>query len=549
MIKKLPDEIVSKIAAGQVVEDSSSVVKELIENSLDAKATQILVEIQKAGIKSIRVVDNGVGISKKDITLAPMAHTTSKISTLDDLSSIWSFGFRGEALSSVAAMGNLTIKSRTTKDRHGYEVIAKPEQTGKIAPVGMQKGTIVEVIGLFSKIPARKKNIKLQSTENKRLISIVSSLALIHPDISFKLILDNKTCLNLNTETQRERNENVLGKFISDGLVPISYQTEKIRISGFIGTPQLSIKQKTRQFLYVNKRLITNDSLSDHIKSLYGTLLDPRLNPAYLISIDLSPDLVDVNIHPRKEHVNFLTPQIVFEAIDKAIKPKLENKNLTYSFNLSPKMSNKTAFIIKDSVTKWSVKPEKLASDKILQVDNTFLVTQTNSNLLIIDQHAAHERILYEQFLGVFESKSKQLKSNPLKSPVKITLPIVEITILEDNLEVLKRLGFEFTRSNKTFHLSVVPDLYRKHDLHQLISELVNDLRENNKRIDSLSQRTLSYLACRSAIKSGDELTDKEVKNLVTKLYKTKTNYTCPHGRPVLIEIPLSQLHIAFRRK
>ncbi len=232
-----------------------------------------------------------------------------------------------------------------------------------------------------------------------------------------------------------------------------------------------------------------------------------------------------------------------------AVEPKIESKNLKFQFALQQSMSNKTAFVSKDAVSKWSVKPDELSTSPVLQVDNTFLVTQTNNNLLIIDQHAAHERILYEQFIYTFNSKSVKRKVLNLKRPIKVEFPVGEAAILDENIEVLGKLGFSIEKVDGSYLVNKIPDIYSGHSIHQLLSELIEDIANVRSKTDSLTQRTLSFLACRSAIKAGDELSEVESKRLLEKLYRTKTNYTCPHGRPVLIEIPLSQLHIAFRRK
>lgn len=546
-IRKLPPEVITHIAAGQVADKPSSIVKELIENSIDANAKHIYIEIEKSGLKLIRVVDDGMGMSKGDIAQAPLPHTTSKIKQENDLHNIQTYGFRGEALASIGAMGRLVIKSRQMNNSHGYEIEVFKGKLSDIIPTGIKQGTIIEVSNLYDHLPARKKDIKSSKAESADIVDTVLRAAIAHPGIEFSLYMDGKTILKVPVQSLRERIEDLLGDFISGGLIPINASDKGIEITGFVGTPQLAIKQKTRQYLFVNKRSVVNEDISSYIKHLYSTLLDPRLNPAFLVFINLSPDQVDINITPKKDKVTFFTQNELINVISNAIKPKLTTSNHNFEFELSSDMDKKTAFILRDAVSKWSVKPEKLKNKKFIQVDNTFLVTHTNSNLLIIDQHAAHERILYEQLLEVFNNKRHQ--TTKLNKKVKFTLPKNEFELMNRQIDLFSHLGFHITFKDNYVVVNEVPSIFIDRNIGQLLSEAMHDLHSNQFDLDSLSNKTLSFMACKGAIKAGEELTAQECENLLEKLFLTQTNYTCPHGRPVMIEIPLSQLHTAFRRK
>ncbi len=548
-IKILPKDVISKISAGEVVERPSSVVKELVENSLDAKASFIRIELEDAGLTKIMVTDDGEGMVKDDLVISVKPHTTSKLNN-NDIHEIKHLGFRGEALSSIASISKLEIKSKANRSNKGafLEIINSREQN--ISFVGMPTGTSVVVKDLFSNVPVRKKFLRRQTTELKKITDVVTKLALAHPKTGFILSHNGKVIIELReNQKKKDRIRDLLGEDFYFHLMPIKVNGESIELSGYIGTPQISTKSSHRQFLFVNNRPVESNLISSVVKEAYGSLLDPRAYPAFILFIEILPSLIDVNIHPRKEEVKFINKENIAQLLENSIKATLNKYDLTFRKRSTFKTADlQTAFLLKEETTPWSVR--KFSKSEVLQIHDTYLVMQSDEGMMILDQHAAHERILYEQFLEKFETRKKD--TFKLKKPVLFELPVSEAVILEESLDILKKLGFSMEDFGKrSFKVSSVPEIFKTRDIFGLISEFVSDLAMEKKpdSLDEKSRLTISYLSCRSAIKAGDKLSKKERESLIKKLSKTKTNYTCPHGRPVRVEIPKDELERMFKRR
>lgn len=547
-IKILEKDVVNKIAAGEVIERPASVVKELVENSLDAKSSSIKIEIEKSGLKKIEVSDDGVGMSKEDLKKCFYPHATSKISKIEDLEDVKTLGFRGEALASISAVSGLTVRSREDNDLVGNELRVDEEE---IVSRGMAKGTCVVVENLFSKVPARKKFLKTPATELRQILLVATKLALAFPEVGFSLIHNGKSIFDLPKEQSLEdRVYLILGKDIYQSLIPFNFESPYLKGRGFMGKPQIAIASKRKQYIFVNNRPVKSLDLSLAIKKAYGSLLDSKSQPIFILFLDFLSSNIDVNIHPKKEEVKFLNSSQVSQVVSQAVKKELEKRNLVYTIgdrDHLKTMDGGSAKVLKDKVDLWQVRER--GGEEIIQIDNTYLITENKGGILIIDQHAAHERILYEQLLKTFKQVKEEREV--IKKEEIFELPLNESVFLKDNLEMFSDLGFEieFLKEN-SFKVSLVPVIFQKRNISELISQIIEDFLEDNlDEVDDIAEKTISYLACKGAIKSGDYLDLNERKRLIEKLENTETKYTCPHGRPVKIEISISELEKMFKRR
>lgn len=586
-IQKLSDEIISRVAAGEVIEHPASVVKELVENSIDAGATDISIEIEDIGLSKIRVIDNGVGIEKEELPNSVQRYSTSKIYNLDDLESIKTLGFRGEALFSIAAVSNLEIKSRVKNSIAGYlySALVNPSSLdfvdSSIKPVGMPEGTVVTVENLFYNLPGRKKFYTDKSYVTKKIIQVVTEAALANTSIAFKLSINGR--INLQVPKQQDLTKRIgylLGDDVSENFLPLNHTSEYFEMEGFLSKPQGALSTADFQYIFVNNRPVQSREISKLVKVAFGSLLESKSHPVFIISLSVPHDLLDINVHPRKTEILFINSDLVLRNVSDGVRKCLGVADLGFKYNIgttqdafyygdnydigknpTPEIQEDTlannkrgnpylAQTLKDKTNVWNIKTGKDIKDQeILQIHNLYLILENPSGMLVLDQHAVHERILFEEFLDQFQ-KEKEL-SKLVDINTYIDLPVTYIPVLESNIVTLTKLGIyiEKFRSN-TFKINKVPEVFLKHDIKRLLIDVLKDLEEAGrvKESDQDSIKTISYLACRTAIKGGDYLTQEERRNLVDKLAKTKSNYTCPHGRPVKIEISKRELAKMFKR-
>ncbi|MEN9649422.1 MAG: hypothetical protein RL094_389 [Candidatus Parcubacteria bacterium] len=561
-IYPLPSDVVAKIAAGEVVQNPASIAKELIENSLDAGATCIEISLTNGGIDAFHIRDNGRGMSKEDLAVCFLPHTTSKITSADDLFALDSFGFRGEALWSVASVSTMHIRSRQAGAPSGHEVIIKEGTVVEQQPAGIPEGTDIFISHLFSSVPARKKFLKDPATEARSVADVVLQFALSFPGCGFKLSHNDKVLLHISPEqTQDERLRAVLGEYVSQHSLPISHESRYGTISGYIGRPQLSGRSRAHQYVFVNNRSVSSAPISKYVNAAYSNLIEPRSYPVFVLFLNLPKDHIDVNIHPRKEEVAFIYEQEVAQALQEAIIATLEAHNLTYrdvqdEYNDINGMNATTASMLRSSLTPWNVKD--IGDQEILQINNLYLIAPTDKGVLLIDQHAAHERILYEQFHQAFIDKKSEATVFQLPEHVLFDLPRGDALLLEQELEKFQSIGFDIEHFGEfTFKLSAVPEVFKDRNYAQTILEVLQQMKDvgiqaGRGSVDKETDRTLSFLACRTAIKGGEALTNDEKIRLVKKLLEVSDAhkaYTCPHGRPTHIEVSLSELDRMFKRK
>lgn len=551
-IRKLPDSLVSQIAAGEVIERPAYAVKELIENAIDAKAKHITIVIGDSGLQEITVLDDGTGMKKEDLLECFKPHTTSKIYREDDLHSISTMGFRGEALSSIASVSNLTIQSRHKREIAGTKVVISNGTLKQSTSIGMPHGTIVSANNLFATIPARKKFLKSPKTEFRHISDIVTNFILSYPSISFTFNHNKKHIITFTANHTLERRiQNLFGQSIFENLLPLSFNESYVFLEGFISRPQSVITGQSKVFVFVNGRRIYNPLFLAAIKEGYKNLLESASYPISFIYIKVPHEMVDVNIHPRKEQVNFIDQTLIFDAISKAVDHTLQNNNLTF-FNVNWKDSGTKTYLgkaLKNELFENVSNVDKTSD--IIQIHNLYLITATQKGILFIDQHAAHEALLFRKLKNLFEQHQNRKLQFDLTPPLLITVPFNDKEIIEEHLTFFNGLGFEIEEFGEQIRVNKIPSIFKDRNIQELIFEFIEEIRSEKpiRNMDSKSYRMLSYLACRSAIKKGDILSKGKMKELIQDLTNEDMLYTCPHGRPVKIEMSMNYLDVLFKRR
>jgi len=559
LIRELSAEVVKKIAAGEVIDRPDAVVKELIENSLDAGASKIEIHLEKGGLKKIEVRDDGQGMSSNDLRKCFLPHTTSKISTLADLEILGSYGFRGEALASMVEVAKVSLESRLKTQPTGHRLVVKDGKIIEDKNFGMPVGTRILVEALFSGIPARKKYINNIQRELTYILKRVTSFALVNYQLQLSLFHEGKKLFEVFSQPKIEaRVKEIFGNDFVEQSLNYSFEIEHIKLSGFIGKPQLSLRSPSRQYLFVNGRAVRNHRLAKAIRDAYGSLLEPKAYPAFILFLNLPSQIFDINIHPRKEEVLIFKEDLLVSELFTNLQSFFQTKDLTYVLKSKPNSIN---YLLRDRATDinfkenfevgWQLKDKIDQVGDIFQFQNTYLFFEFNSELMVVDQHAAHEMILYKDFKNQFE---KNLFANKKKFFInkKINLTKEDYFIFKQNQNIFSKIGFIFFLTKKDeLILEQSPAVFSGLDLERVILDLLADISNYGKVVksDLLTNRALSFLACRSAIKAGDYLTSEERQNIVEKIIQENTLYTCPHGRPLKIKISKQELEKMFFRK
>ncbi len=562
-IHVLSKEIIAKIAAGEVIERPAFAVKELIENAIDAHADTIEIAIEESGLKKITISDNGEGMNRKDLELCILPHTTSKLHHNDDLLTIKTLGFRGEALSSLATIAQkMNVKSRTIHEVGGTIIHLRLGKIEEVSPIGAPIGTTVTIHNLFHSVPARKEFLKSSQTEFRLITDIVTDFAISYSSIHFVLKHNNKTILDLPKKIDTlNRIKILMGTSICNQLIPITFEEGYLKIHGFIGKPQIASKQQNKQFIFINNRKVTDKLISLAVKESFGTLLPSSLTPIFIFHITIPPEIIDVNVHPRKEQVEFQNRKAIFDSIKQAVSETLTDNNLTFRLSkfrddTSAKIGETNSFsgiFLKDTVLS-SEKSTASSFNKnapIIQIDTTYLISFNNDGIVLIDQHAAHERILYERFIETFtEEKNKKLTYSLARS-LTLSLSLADLQLIEEYQDEFEKIGFKFEHfQGSTIIIREAPIIFKGRNLEKIIKDMLEDLSQEKSlsSIDLRTRRMLSFLSCRAAVKAGDQLTDKKMREILSGLSTTNNNSTCPHERPTRIPITHVDLQKMFKR-
>lgn len=578
-IRILPDHIASQIAAGEVIERPASVVKELVENALDAGSREITVEISGAGRRVIAVVDDGVGIPKEELGLAVSRHATSKLARAEDLFHIETLGFRGEALASIGSVSRLTIDSRTGESESGAQMTVEGGKLGKLKAAGMPVGTRIVVQDLFYNVPARLKFLKTDNTERRHIEALVTRYALAYPEVRWEMAVDGQPVLQTSGNgDRREVLSNLYGLDVAKQMLAVDFREDDYHIYGFIIPISLTRSNRREITVFVNGRWVRDTAVSAAIVRAYHTLLMVGRFPMVVLFLEIPPEAVDVNVHPAKAEVRFREGDLVFSRVQRAVRrallahspvPDLQSRQLWGSKFPDAESTQEqdpawqmAASICMDETQEADREPTHLqihtgeiAPDRlpllrlIGQVAATYIVAEGPDGLYLIDQHAAHERVLFEQLMA--QQSQDQVPSQALLEPVNITLPPDKARTLSEQLPVLDKLGFEVEPFGpNTFTVRAIPALIVGGDPQAALNAVVEDFEEDETPLASAIEAKLTARICkRMAVKGGQNLSMEEQRALLAGLEHCQSPRTCPHGRPTMIHLSAALLERQFGRR
>jgi DNA mismatch repair protein MutL len=599
-IQALPDQLISQIAAGEVIERPSAVVKELLENALDAGATQITVRLEQGGVKRIAITDNGRGIPPEQLPLALARHATSKIASLVDLENVSTLGFRGEALASIASVAQLTVTTRTADAAHAWELTGSYH--GTVSPASGATGTTIDVQDLYFNTPARRKFLKSEQTEYGHCAEVVRRIALARPDVSFSLSHNGKTIDHWNVGEFAKRSAHILGDDFANARLPLEESAGPLRLHGFVGLPTASKARGDAQYFYVNGRFVRDKLLMHAVRAAYQDVLHGDRYPSYALALDLDPALVDVNVHPSKIEVRFRDSrsvhQFVFHAVSRALAATsatsfgqapapqaAPSAALPWIGNTAQQASLPTQFAatparpfsfggdtpgVRQDVQAYgamfSREPGAAATPQqqpapelpsgefplgfaLAQLHGIYVLAQNSSGLVVVDMHAAHERILYEQLKNALDGN--EMFVQPLLIPVTFYADAVEVGTAEEHQQTLSSLGFDIAvMSPTTLAVRAVPALLKNADAQSLARDVLRDVREygGSRVLVERRNELLGTLACHTAVRANRSLTLPEMNALLRQMEATERADQCNHGRPTWSQMALSDLDKLFLR-
>ena len=586
-IRPLPDQLISQIAAGEVIERPSAVVKECLENALDAGSTVISIKLEQGGVKRIAIIDNGRGIPPDQMRLALARHATSKIASLSDLENVLTLGFRGEALASIASVSQLTLTSRTANEPHAWQLSGHAE--AKPEPAAGSQGITVDVEELYFNTPARRKFLKSQQTEYGHCLEIVRRIALARPDVSFSVSHNGKTVEHWKESTHEKRSAQILGEEFAQARLFIEENAGPVHIMGYAGLPTAARGRADSQYFYVNGRFVRDKLLTHAVRAAYQDVLHGDRYPSYVLHLDCDPALVDVNVHPSKTEVRFRDSrsihQFVFHAVHRALAQTAPN---TQS-NVPPPMpassgalpwirgAQQSSFGMAQSTARYgeffshstnessssllqsnaALTPSIANSHEesyplgyaLAQLHGVFIIAQNQQGLVLVDMHAAHERILYEQFKQDLELNAVQLQ--PLLIPVTFNADPIEVGAAQENQTILAALGFDIAAlSPTTLAVRAIPALLKNSDAQALARDVLRDIQEfgGSHVLTERRNELLGTMACHTAVRANRNLTIMEMNALLRQMEETERADQCNHGRPTWIQLALSDLDKLFLR-
>jgi len=581
-IRVLPDLLISQIAAGEVVERPAAALKELLENSLDAKANEISVELAGGGARLIKVADDGCGIPHGELSLALARHATSKIAALEDLEQVASLGFRGEALASIAAVSRLSLTSRCADDRHAWVVTASGADVSKIAPAALAAGTSVEVRELYFNTPARRKFLKTDATEYAHCEEAFKRVALSRPDLAFSLQHNRRVQWRLKGQSLAERISALFGDAFKSASLAVDAASGTLRLYGAIGVPAHAGTARDTQYFFVNGRYV-RDRLATHaIRQAYQDVLHHEHHPAYVLFLDIDPSQVDVNVHPTKTEVRFRDPralhQFIFHALNRTLaetRPATSTEPSagsippwlrTAAVDTTPRAGSLPLGTAQPGVfyetffgqaVATAHAPEHVAardSDHplgfaIAQLSGVYVLAENEHGLVIVDMHAAHERIMYERLKASLDANT--IPMQPLLMPVTFSAEALDVATVEEHDETLRTIGFDVAPASPTsLVVRAVPALLADADARELARDVLREIREfgATRVLTERRNELLGTMACHAAVRANRKLSLPEMNALLRDMEETERSGQCNHGRPTWHQVTLPDLDKLFMR-
>lgn len=566
-----------------MIENPASVVKELVENAIDAESTEITIEVRSGGKAFISVSDNGLGMSRDDAVLAIERHSTSKLRSVADLGKVNTLGFRGEAIPSIASVSRFSIATCEREALIGTFLRVNGGKLVNVVDVGRSAGTTIEVRSLFFNVPARRKYMRSAEREAAAICRLVDAYALAHPEIYFRLAHnDRDVLLAPKADRIEQRLEKVLGKKVSQQLIPVTYEEKGLMVRGYAGQPSLTRTNRSGQLLYVNNRPVVSPPLYYAVHLTYKTLVPKGRYPLAVLFLEISPEFVDMNVHPTKKEVRFKNEWDVREIVSRAISRALKGANLaphffseqyekpgqpegTFEKALSEGMEKRFGRGISRGKSPGEERVAFRAhleqesdlplagggrsSPRFLsQLTDSYLLAEDEEGLLIVDQHAAHERVLYERVMAGVRSGS--CASQRLLTPPTIEVSAGESFILQENNDLFTKMGFEIrTFGERTFIVDAVPPFFPTTEIERAVQDILTAVQESSKEYDSEREKLIVRSACRSAVMAHDRMSPEECEALLRKLMAAELPYTCPHGRPTMVKMSLEEIEKRFKRR
>ncbi len=563
-IRVLPELLVSQIAAGEVVERPASVLKELLENSLDAGATAIQVVLDEGGVRRIQVEDDGGGIAQAELSLALARHATSKIASLDDLEGVATMGFRGEALAAIASVSRLRLVTRTREAAHAAEIRAEGATLGDSAPAARAPGTTVAVEDLYFNTPARRKFLKSEPTEFGHCDEVLRRIALARPEIVFSLRHNGRVSRHLRAQSAAERAAALLGPEFLQQALPVEARAAGMTLTGLAGSPQVATPRADSQYLFVNGRFVRDRVLAHAVREAYSGVLHGERQPAYVLRLEIDPRAVDVNVHPAKTEVRFrdsrAVHQFVRHALERALAPSAAEAPVAYA-SVSQAPSLQGAFALAQPTRAYqafmaaATAPVPVAEENeplghaLAQLHGVYILAQNTAGLVLVDMHAAHERIMMERLKLALDAGEVARQS--LLVPAVFSAEPLDIALAEENRESLERLGLELQVSGpNTLTVRAAPALLASGDVAGLARDLLAEIREYGAAamLSARQNELLATMACHAAVRAHRTLSIPEMNALLRDMERTERSGSCNHGRPTWYQLTLADLDKLFLR-
>jgi len=586
-IRELPAQLINQIAAGEVIERPASLVKELVENSLDAGARKVEIEIEQGGMRLCRVRDDGQGIALEELPLALARHATSKISSMEDLERVATLGFRGEALPSIASVARLSLCSRQAGAEHAWVVSAEQGAISEPSPQAQVEGTTVDVRDLFYNVPARRKFLRTERTEFGHIDRLVRRLALGRFDVEFRLLNERKPVLRLPASADRPAQEKRLAAVCGEAFVEqslhIDFQAAGMRLWGWLGLPTFSRSQPDLQYVYVNGRMVRDKLVTHALKLGYRDVLFHGRQPAYVLYLEMDPARVDVNAHPTKQEVRFRDSRVVHDFLFRTVEQALggtrpgaadERQDVTALAGSAPARlfpaghaesigfqgsmglnvqdrSDPYREFYRPGITQWEAVADQNhpLGSAIAQLHGVYILAQNRAGLVVVDMHAAHERITYEKLKCAMDLGS--VRAQPMLVPVKLAVSEQEASLAEDKEQWFRELGFEVQRSGpSSLTVRQVPALLQDVDIEQLVRDVLADLSEygETRRLEETRNELLATMACHGSVRANRKLSLDEMNALLREMEKTDRADQCNHGRPTWTQLSMADMDRLFLR-
>jgi len=576
-IRNLPELLVNQIAAGEVVDRPAAALKELMENSLDAGAQSVSVDLTEGGVRRMRVADDGGGIDRDDLPLAVARFATSKIATLEDLERAATLGFRGEALASIGAVARLAIVSKRAGERHAWRIACEAGNVSAVEPAALAGGTTIDVEDLYFNTPARRKFLKSEATEFARCDEAFARIALSRPAVAFALTHNGRRTAHMPPEGARERAARLVGEDFAASAVEVHAESSRLRLGGLAAAPGFTRPSRDAQYLFVNGRFVRDKVASHAIREAYADVLHHDRHPAYVLFLDIDPALVDVNVHPAKSEVRFrdsgAVHQFVFHALSRSLSTTMAKPGGTEDFSAAREKSTLTPLFSQASfgvaqpspayaamfetavADERRVMPPAVSSEPptlgyaLAQLHGIYILAQNQAGLVVVDMHAAHERIVYEGLKDALDSA--ELPSQPLLVPIPMTATAEEAEQAESGRVGLESLGFDVANVGpRELLIRAVPAMLADLDAQGLLRSVLAEMREFGASRVLVERRNelLSTMACHAAVRANRSLTVPEMNALLRQMESTERAGSCNHGRPTWVQFPMADLDRLFMR-